>query len=187
MERNKFEMYWRYYLSIESMMINTAKYVCPSRENAYTYSDEFMKIILLSCSEIDSIMKEICKQNGVLLNDGQYNMKVYSTELLKNKSICEIAFAPGFNFSEDSKSIICFPFRDINKDKPYAGLLWWESYQKLKHNRIENAKVGNLINSIYSLGAHFLLLRKMMELLSDDMGKNYVIENYWSDYFVPCV
>ena len=83
MERNTFEMYWGYYLSVEKMMKNTSQYVAPTKQNINTYSDEFMKIILLSCSEIDSILKVICRENRVILDDKKYNMSVYANTLLK--------------------------------------------------------------------------------------------------------
>ena len=60
------------------MMKNTSQYACPSKQNKNTYSDEFMKIILLSCSEIDSILKVICKENNVMLKDKDYNMYEYA-------------------------------------------------------------------------------------------------------------
>ena len=88
LERNTFEMYWSYYLSIEKMMKNTSQYVTPSKQNSNTYSDEFMKIILLSCSEIDSILKVICKENGVVLDDKIYNMK--ATGIVRRIEECVI-------------------------------------------------------------------------------------------------
>ena len=61
MKRMEFERYWSYYISIEIMFKKTNQYVSHSEKNQYTYSDEFAKIILLSCSEIDSLLKTVCK------------------------------------------------------------------------------------------------------------------------------
>jgi len=180
-------MYWSYYLSIEKMMKNTSQYVCPSKNNRYTYSDEFMKIILLSCSEIDSILKVICKENNVLLDDKKYNMSVYSKVLLEQDDIKGWAFSPECSTSSRGGGIICFPFKDLNTDKPYGGLSWWKDYQKLKHNRLDNAEVGNLENAVYAITAHFILLRILMESLSEKSGRDYVIEKYWSDYLIICI
>lgn len=187
MERNTFEMYWSYYLSIEKMMKNTSQYVAPSKQNSNTYSDEFMKIILLSCSEIDSISKVICKENGVMLDDKKYNMSVYAEILLKQKDIKEWAFAPEHSTSSYDRGIICFPFKKLDAKKAYGGLSWWEDYQKLKHNRLDSAQVGNLENAVYAITAHFVLLRILMDLLSEDMGRKHVKEEYWSDYLALCV
>lgn len=187
MERSTFEMYWRYYLSIEKMMKNTSQYVCPSKQNKNTYSDEFMKIILLSCSEIDSILKVICKENNVILKDKDYNMYEYAKVLEKQDDIKDWAFSPVCDTSNRDESFVYFPFKNLNPQKPYAGLSWWESYQKLKHNRVENAIIGNLENAVYAITAHFVLLRLLMEFLTERSSREYVQKEYWSDYLVICV
>ncbi|MBO5733913.1 MAG: hypothetical protein J6R66_03390 [Clostridia bacterium] len=187
MERNTFEMYWGYYLSVEKMMKNTSQYVAPTKQNINTYSDEFMKIILLSCSEIDSILKVICRENRVILDDKKYNMSVYANTLLKQKDIKKWAFSPECSTSSYDSGIICFPFKELDAGKPYAGLTWWEGYQKLKHDRLGNAQVGSLENAVYALTAHFVLLRMLMDLLTEDMGQKYVKEKYWSEYLTICV
>jgi len=186
-ERNTFEMYWRYYLSIEKMMSNTAQYVCPSKMNENTYSDEFMKIILLSCSEIDSILKIICKENNVVLKDRKYNMSEYAKILINQDNIKESAYSPECATASIDDGIICFPFEDLDTTKPYAGLQWWEDYQKLKHDRLKNAELGNLKNAVYAITAHYVLLRILMNMLSEDSGREYVKEKYWSDYLIICV
>ena len=73
------------------MMKITSQYVCPSELNKNAYSDEIMKIILLSCSEIDSILKVICRENNVLLEDRKYNMSIYAKTLSSQKDIKDMA------------------------------------------------------------------------------------------------
>ena len=187
LDRSTFEIYWHYYLSVEKMMKNTSQYVCPSELNKSTYSDEFMKIILLSCSEIDSILKLLCKENNVVLDDKLYNMSVYSKVLLNQKDIKELVYSPECTTSSQNEGIVCFPFKNIDNHKPYAGLTWWESYQKLKHNRIYYAEVGNLENAVYAITAHYILLRILMDILPESSGRDYVKEKYHSDYLVICI
>ena len=187
MERKTLELYWSYYQSVEKMMKNTSQYVTHSKSNKDTYSDEFMKIILLSCSEIDSILKTLCKENNIILEDKQYNMSVYADVLLKQNEIKEWAFSPTHSTSSNEESIICFPFKELNKSQKHAGLTWWANYQKLKHNRVENAEVGNLENAVYAITAHFVLLRILMGKLSKTNGREYVLKQYWSDYLIICV
>ena len=187
MERNTFEMYWSYYLSIEKMMKITSQYVCPSELNKNAYSDEFMKIILLSCSEIDSILKVICRENNVLLEDRKYNMSIYAKTLLSQKDIKDMAYSPQCATSSANKGIICFPFKDLDDKKLHAGLTWWKDYQKLKHNRLDNAELGNLENAVYAITAHYILLRILMDMLPENSGREYVKEKYWSDYLVICI
>ena len=187
MERNRFEMYWRYYLSIEKMMKNTSQYVCPSYLNEKTYSDEFIKIILLSCSKIDSILKVIYREKNLHFDDKKYNMSVYAKALLKYDNIKEITYSPECDTSRIDQGILCCPFNDLDEMKPYAALSWWEDYQKLKHNRLENVEVGNLRNAVFAVTAHYILLRLLMEMLSEHSGKEYVLKHYWSNYLIVCL
>ena len=111
LERNIFEMYWSYYLSIEKMMKNTSQYVCPSKFNKNTYS-----------AEIDSILKLICKENNVVLNDREYNMSVYAKVLVNQGDIKKQAFSPKCATSSMNDFFICLPFETLDGNKKYAGL-----------------------------------------------------------------
>jgi hypothetical protein len=63
--QDQFFSYWSYYLSIEDEFIRTNHYVEHCTDNSQTYSNEFSKLILIACSEIDNILKAICNEiNG---------------------------------------------------------------------------------------------------------------------------
>ena len=187
LDRTRFEYYWSYYLSIERMLEDTRRFVAASDENKNTYSDEFAKIILLSCSEIDSILKIICKLKGVEKKDSEYNMKVYVQVLSEVKNIREMAYSPDLSTYINEKSLIAYPFKEMDNYKKYGGLEWWSAYQALKHNRLESATVGNLYNAVSSVVAHYILIRILIEFLRDYDGKEYVDKHNISEYFIPCV
>lgn len=186
-DRMTFEIYWSYYLSIEKMFINTIQFVSPSKENEKTYSDEFTKIILLSCSEIDSILKLLCKLNKINLKEKEFNMKNYSKMLEKDKTIKNESYGPQYVSTINESFLAVTPFENINSNIKYAGLDWWEDYQYLKHNRMENAKKGNLKNALCSVSAHYILMTKLMDYLDEYAGQDYVKENNISNFLVPCV
>lgn len=186
-DRMTFEIYWSYYLSVEKMLINTVQFVSPSEENKNTYSDEFTKIILLSCSEIDSILKLLCKLNNIILNDKEYNMKNYAKMLEKDKSIKRESYGPEYVSTINESFLVVTPFKDMDYKMKYAGLEWWKDYQFLKHNRMENAKRGNLINAIISVSAYYILMIKLMDYLDEFAGHDYVIEHNRSKFLIPCV
>ena len=187
LNRTRFEYYWSYYLSIERMLEDTRRFVAASYENKNTYSDEFAKIILLSCSEIDSILKIICKLKGVEKKDSEYNMKLYVQVLSEFKNIREIAYSPDLSTYIDEKALIVYPFKEMDKHKKYGGLEWWSAYQALKHNRLESATSGNLYNAVSSVVAHYTLIRILIEFLHDYDGKEYVDKHNISEYFIPCI
>ncbi|MGN0363652.1 MAG: hypothetical protein ACI4ET_12510 [Bilifractor sp.] len=187
MERMRFEMYWSYYISIENMLKKTSQFVSPSKENEKTYSDEFAKIILLSCSEIDSILKLLCELNGIIRDEKKYNMNIYVEAISKIRMVTELAYTPKLYTSANEISLVVFPFKNLKMDKPYAGLDWWKDYQSIKHNRIENAECGNLYNAVSAVSAHYILVRALIEFLNENDGKEYVRRHNWSDYLIPCV
>ena len=50
---------WYYYLSIEDDLSNTSKYIEPDgQENVHSF--EFAKLLILACTEIESVFKSIC-------------------------------------------------------------------------------------------------------------------------------
>lgn len=187
LDRTRFEYYWSYYLSIERMLEDTRRFVAASYENKNTYSDEFAKIILLSCSEIDSILKIICKLKGVEKKDSEYNMKLYVQVLSEFKNIRESAYSPDLSTYIDEKALIVYPFKEMDNHKKYGGLEWWSAYQALKHNRLESATSGNLYNAVSSVAAHYTLIRILIEFLHDYDGKEYVDKHNISEYFIPCI
>lgn len=187
LDRTRFEYYWSYYLSIERMLEDTRRFVAASDENKNTYSDEFAKIILLSCSEIDSILKIICKLKGVEKKDSEYNMKVYVQVLSEIKNIRERAYSPDLSTYINEKSLIAYPFKEMDNHEKYGGLEWRSAYQALKHNRLESATVGNLYNAVSSVVAHYILIRILIEFLRDYDGKEYVDKHNISEYFIPCI
>ena len=185
MNRDRFEIYWGYYLSIEKMLEKTNQYVSPSYNNRNTYSDEFSKIILLSCSEIDSILKYLCKLDGIKSNRKYYSMEDYSKLLEKINNIKDIGYCPFYNSSLKEEALVVYPFARLNSEMQYANLKWWENYQKLKHNRLENVELGNLYNAVYSITAHYMILRFAMNYLDKNEDKNFVKDTHSSYYLIP--
>lgn len=187
LERMRFEIYWSYYISVERMLKNTGQYVAPSMENHKTYSDEFAKIVLLSCSEIDSILKVLCKLNNIIHDEKKYNMNVYAEAISKISMVRELAYAPELYTSINEKTLVVIPFKELDNRKPNAGLKWWADYQRIKHNRIENAECGNLYNAVSAVAAHYILIRTLIEFLGNDGGRDYVSNHNRSEYLIPCV
>jgi len=141
---------WQYFLSIEQSLINTLNYVHYHDDNKNAYSNEFAKIILLSCSEIDVILKQLCKKYNKksraknIFHYGTYLSKTFQG-IGSTKVECPIIseeFQPFSNWSND---------KIIKPD-------WWESYNKIKHERNTNFPKANQKNAFESCAGLFLLL-----------------------------
>ncbi|MEY9976325.1 hypothetical protein [Lysinibacillus sp. RC79] len=183
MNRSVFEMHWQYYLSIENMLVKTNQYVTHSDKNKNVYSDEFASIILLPCSELDSLFKQLCINNGIESNGKYFKMKDYVQVIEKRN---DFGLATGTRTINDD-NIVIFPFENIEASKLYANLNWWKDYQSIKHDRIKNVTKGNLLNAVNSVAAQFIILRLLIEFIDESNGRDYLRKNYQSEYWIPCV
>ena len=185
MERSVFEMHWQYYLSIEKMLVNTNQYVTHTDKNKYVYSDEFSSILLLSCSELDSLFKQLCINRDIQNKRKYFNMEDYA-QAIKISIDTDLGLATGTRVINDN-NIIIFPFEHIDAAKPYANLKWWRDYQSIKHDRIKNVEKGNLLNVVNAVAAQFLILRSLIDFIDEANGKEYLMKHHLSDYWIPCV
>ena len=189
MERGIFEMYWSYYLSLEDMYKLTSRYVAHAERNKLTYSDEFTKIILLSCSEIDSLLKVICECKNIAKAGKYYNMTSYAKalECSEMSNFVLRSYSAHAGTMDYHSSVFATPFDMLDSNKKNGGLSWWEDYQKLKHNRLKYAEKGNLLNATNSMVALYILICGLGSFLDENQGGQYVQENYRSNLWIPVV
>ena len=194
MNRGKFEMYWSYYCSLENMLQKTNQYVAHADDNKLSFSDEFTKIVLLASSEIDSILELLCQLKHIQKSKKYYSMIDYAQALNKTlpnaKNIFyqgSLSFATHAETMEYNSGIIVEPFATLDLSKIHAGLEWWCDYQKLKHNRLESAKKGNLFNAISTVAALYILIRVLSDFLPRESGHDYIKENYVSKFLIPVI
>lgn len=138
--------YWEYFLSIESDLEKCSKYVDFSVNNYQTYSVEFARIIMAAGAEVDTVAKEFCK----LINPASNaeNIKQYAGVILnKYPNIVNVEMAIS------RYDLIVKPWDGwSNNSSP----VWWQGYNKIKHDRTKYFERANLINSI-SASAGLLL------------------------------
>ncbi|SDH54549.1 hypothetical protein SAMN04487975_105182 [Planococcus glaciei] len=185
MNRSVFEMHWQYYLSIEKMLAKTNQYVMHSDKNKNVYSDEFASIILLSCSELDSLFKQLCINCGIQSKGRHFNINDYAPAIQRCMSN-DFGIATSTRTLNDDNLVI-IPFNNINAAKTYANLHWWKDYQLIKHDRIKNVAAGNLLNAVSSVAAHFLVLRELIEFIDESRVREYLKKNCWTDYWIPAL
>ena len=78
MTRQELDGIWNYYLSLESDLSNTSRYIEPlNQENVHSF--EFAKLLILACTEIESVFKSICYSitgTQVTGNMGEYKRTI---------------------------------------------------------------------------------------------------------------
>lgn len=155
------KLYWKQYLSLEKDLLQMDDYVTIDSKNYGCFSNNFAKIFMMACSELDSLalkFDEIIRRDlfieKALPNSfpQKLDMLLYKYKNLHNMristkaDICEINFVPFTNFTENETDG------------------WWKDYNLIKHNRTEinsggkyNYEKANLKNTMTALSALYLV------------------------------
>lgn len=160
---------WNYYLSLETDLANTSQYIEPKGQED-VYSFEFAKILILSCTEVESVLKSIC-----LAITGQQpsgDIGTYKRIVLENypkivKARVEV--------TRLGASIT--PFSEWETGK----LSWWDAYQLVKHNRgsyFEQATYRHAVTAISALYVLIFYLAKIENLTFRDYDSKYIDSDY---------
>lgn len=134
---------WNYFRSLSDDMAQTARYVEPIGQEK-VYSIEFAKIIILSCTELESVLKALCLgiDGSECGNIGQYKEKVLG------------------RFPHIVEAVVEIP-RTGAQLKPFEGwdsgpLSWWDAYTDVKHTRGKLFSQASYQNALYALSALYI-------------------------------
>lgn len=177
MNREEFlKVYWKQYLLLERDLIQTDDYVSIDKDNYNTFSNQYTKLLLTVCSEMDSIAEILCGMSQKKIPFGIKNkLDVLFEEYpnLKNYRV-------NTKYPYDIKNIApMVKFSDSLSD-------WWQAYNDIKHRRMCRNEAGrynytkaNLKNVLFAMAALFILNNKLYDGLEDDgkFGEDALISN----------
>lgn len=129
------------------------KVVAPHPDNWDVYGHEIRNIIILACSEVDSMMKNILEKNmmtkkGLFFNTNDY-IQLLNPLRLVEYTLSFNRYALLGNFS---------PFLKWDIKEPTKSLDWYTAYNQIKHDRENNFASANLKMAINSIMAYAVLL-----------------------------
>lgn len=176
MNRTEFcRHHWDYYLVLESDFISTERYVSfdlgedylydglhhENFGNSITFSSEFIKQYQSICSEIDVILKSICKElHNPSANDMKYG---YTPTVLTH---WERITSQKVKF----KDIELQPFANWQQAPYYHSPDWWTPYNEVKHQRIDYYRNANLKNVVNALAGLYILEIYLIKHIGDRDG-----------------
>lgn len=135
--------HWNYYLAIEEDLIKTARFVEFNNDNLKTYSIEFARILLAASSEVDVILKLICKQSGSKKKEDNINKYRITITEIDHDFATEFVYINRYGLKFQ-------PWLNwINDTNPPN---WWTSYNKVKHKRDIAFSQANLQNTLNAVG-----------------------------------
>ena len=139
--------HWRYFLAIEQDVQRTTLFVEPSKANYGTFSIEFARLILSTCSEVEVVAKVIC--SAIAPSEKAANMNNYRTLIQKAypKLHTAVVTIPRFGLAVE-------PWKEwATASNPG----WWRDHQLVKHTRHEHFHLANLEHCIVSAAGLFVL------------------------------
>lgn len=168
---------WNYYLSIEQDLSNTSRYIEPDgQENVHSF--EFAKLLILACTEIESVFKAICYEiKGEQVRGDIATYK--ETILCRYPRIVETTVS----VTRLGKNIEPF------SDWPEHSLSWWSAYQNVKHNRGGHFSDATYINAATAVSALYILIFYLAEItnISFRNHESRYIESDYSDPQLLCL
>ncbi len=136
---------------LEKRFLSTVDFVEIDEKNFSTFSNEYALLLQATGAELDCFFKEYCGFN----TDSRKSITEYASFILTDYPdiISQV-----INI-KDTK-IQLQPFKNWNTSKPAQSLVWWEAFDKIKHDRYGSYKKANQENVLNTLSALFLLEMK---------------------------
>lgn len=165
------ETYWKYYLTLEKDVSNIEPYVAFHPDNYHCYSNEFMKLFQVICSEIDVVCKQYCSyiKSKIKITGDIKNIKDYAKFILSKhpEIVTQVVSISGHGdcklvpWKEWSCNFV--DHKNSNNQKNVTPK-WWDKYNAVKHNRSDMNTDGipiytysNLENVLLSLSALYVI------------------------------
>lgn len=162
MTRKEFlQNHWMYYLMLEKKFINTTTYVELSSKNYSTFSNEYASLLQIIGAELDSFFKVYCGYDA----EEYKNIADYASYILS-----EYPDIKNQEIEVRGRDIIIKPFENWDSTKAKQSLVWWETLDNIKHNRVGNKEDASLENVLYILAALFLLEMKYLSQISAEQN-----------------
>ncbi len=138
-------LHWNYFLALESDLEKVSRYIEFTKNNYDTYSVELAHLLLASSSEVDVVMKALCKKEEPQaeirdINDYKKIVRKKLPEVLEEKVFI------------NRYSLTLHPW--VNWKQKNAHPDWWHSYNKVKHERsnyFQKANLKNVLNAMAGL------------------------------------
>ena len=160
----------RKYIKTENDLNDVLKTVPYCKEHALVWSPALSTVIMEACSILDSLWKYEAKQSP-FVKKNKLNIKDYY-----NYSGKKIASKRVIFWRHETELI--YPFHNWNGVK-YMKLPWWDAYNNLKHDLVQNVRQSTLVNAVYSIAGLFTAI------ITCEYCWEYIVQEGWVSSFHP--
>lgn len=164
------------------------KVVSPHSRNMTVFGNAIRNVLILSCTEVNSLMKSVLNGNGYIVD--RPNMNDYR-QLITPMKLSDYTLS--FRYINEVGGNT--PFGEWEPKENSKSPSWYKAYNDVKHDRINNFKEANLRNAIEAtLGFATMLIATYgyrNEIWNDKVGKiiNVKKEPLWmlKEFYLPPV
>ena len=146
-------LHWNYFIALESDIEKLSRYVEFSELNYSTYSLEMAHLLLATASEVEVVLKGICKK----IKPNRKPNKFYKyRRIVKpvHQNLCNMkVLIPRYGLE-------ITPWEKWQNDETPN---WWTGYNNVKHNRGKKYREANLHNSLAAITGLFAVLLFLYE------------------------
>jgi len=150
--------HWRYFLTLEQDFERTTRFVEPVAANFSTFSIEFARLLLATCSEIDVVAKVFCQA---------FNATPMPSKIDGYRVAISSQF-PQFHTLKVELPRFAIDFQPWLSWGSGTNPSWWTDHNKVKHERHEHFARARLEASLHALGGLYALL---LYLYREDLYK----------------
>jgi hypothetical protein len=152
--------HWNYFLALESDMERMARYIEFNEQNYQVYSIELAHLLFAAASEFEVAAKALCKIIAPTIAIRRSNTIGHLGEIITTNFphiVDENVYINRYALKLNT------PLELFGKDTCPK---WWQSYNKVKHQRHEKFQEATLKNTLLALAALsiMILYQKMAEL-----------------------
>lgn len=187
--------FWKQYIELEKLFLETEKYVAISNNNKSTYSIQYNILLQAICAEVDIVIKRLCYEY-----DNQKkvkNMKDYIhiitsfdpnlKDIKVNLELYDISISPWAYIG----------FREVDGDEKPICPYWWNAYINLKHSRLvfsksnneftileRNIHQANQKNVLGALAGLFVLETRCLQKMRENFNKEFQNNGFASKVYI---
>lgn len=155
-----YQFFWNAYKRLEREVLTLSEDIHFSDDQIGVYSSKIGDLLVRTAIEVESLSKVLYFANGGVQPTGRdlyYDtdcLKYLEDKWLLSKKTIFVS-SPNFYFVEEENKTIK-PLHKAFK-RGTSSSKWQQSYQAVKHDRINNLKKGNIGNLLKALGALYIL------------------------------
>ncbi|SFL20585.1 hypothetical protein SAMN04488498_1575 [Mesorhizobium albiziae] len=145
-QRNAPLIHWNFFLALEDDLDRLSRFIDLSGNND-TYSIEIARLLLSASSEVDIVLKQLCKQ---------IDSSSSASSIGGYFDVVSIRIPDFFTFQVTipRHELTLTPWIDwIARETPP---LWWSDHNKVKHTRHQNFSRANLKNCLNALAGLYI-------------------------------